>query len=104
MRRKIGRIRAALPDVLVKAFADKGLTAEFEAEDLRPATGSWRTDFRLDVYRWEGQGRLFFPDDGIWLPITVDSYCTMTDCVRYGVSVERDSRGTVTQYDAYALG
>lgn len=96
-RKKIGRTRAALPALLVKAFAEIGVTARFEAEHLRPATGYWRTDIRADVYRWEGSGEKQI-EDGTWMGISVDSWDTMTDCVRHGVEVSRDGAG----YDASA--
>lgn len=56
-------------------------------EDLRPQSGAWRTDVRLDVCRWEAT--LKEATGRVWL---VQCRDTMSDCVRYGVAIEPDSR------------
>lgn len=47
------------------------------AEDLIPATGSWRTNIDLDVYRWEG-----FVTDDYGIRRFIGSYETMTRLVK----------------------
>lgn len=94
---RIGRTRERLPGFLVKAFADIGITARFEPKYLRPAEGYWRTSIYADVYRWEGQGEMLL-SDGSWSTISVDSWDTMTDCVRHGCTVSKDG----VSFDAHA--
>ena len=61
--------------------------------DLRlwEAEGYWRTDIRADVYRWECQaitsGRTDYSDG---LTVSLCSWNTMTDCVRFGFEIKRD--------------
>lgn len=71
MRRRashIGRLRIAAADIL-----SRDLGFRVDPSDIKPATGAWRTDWRLDVYRWE----LFTRDDnnryvvaGCWETLT----------------------------------
>lgn len=98
MRQKIGKTRESLPGILVKAFAEIGITARFDAKHLRPATGHWRTSVYADVYRWEGSGEML-QSDGSWITISVDSWDTMTDCVHHGCTV---LAGRPTVFDASA--
>jgi hypothetical protein len=56
-----------------------------EWDDLRPAKGAWRTNWRLDVYRWE----LYCQKDG--QPFVAGCWWTMTECVKAG-AVEYDKK------------
>ncbi len=55
---------------------------------LRPAQGAWRTDERLDVYRWEGYGEISYSKGERWIGFSVDSWDTMTRSLRYGFTIE----------------
>ena len=44
----VGRVRIAAAKLITK-YTD----LDVKPEDIQPATGSWRTDWRQDVYRWE---------------------------------------------------
>jgi hypothetical protein len=54
------------------------LGVDCEWDDLRPAKGAWRTNWRLDVYRWE----LYCQKDG--QPFVAGCWWTMTECVKAG--------------------
>lgn len=45
----IGRLRTRAAKILNKNFPEW----DVRPEDIKPATGRWRTDWRMDVYRWE---------------------------------------------------
>lgn len=47
--RHCGRIRIAAAEILNKAFPE----LDVKPEDVQPATGRARTDWRMDIYRWE---------------------------------------------------
>lgn len=87
--KRVGKTRKRLALKLEAAFLAIGEVAMVEAEALRSAAGYWRTDYRADTYRWEGQCRVRL-SDGSWMAFGLDSWDTMTDCVRSGVTVERD--------------
>lgn len=71
---------------LAELIAAQGYTVA--PEDLMPQTGAWRTDHRLDVCRWESVAFV----DGNGRRWMVQCWDTMSDCVRYGVTIERDGR------------
>lgn len=71
---------------------------EVQPEWLRPAQGYWRSDFQADVYRWEGKF-LRKLEDGSWFICTIDSWSTMTDCVRHGIDIDREK---AWQFNCYA--
>ena len=81
LRWRIGRTRVRLAEMLTAL----GYTAR--PEDLRPQLGAWRTDRRLDVCRWEGT--VLGPDGMTRL---IQSWDTMTACVRRGIEVTPDTR------------
>lgn len=85
----VGRVRERLARMLEAAFTAIGEEASVQASELRPATGYWRTDHRADAFRWEGRCRVRLKD-GTWTVRGLDSWDTMTDCVRSGVTIERD--------------
>ena len=68
----IGRTRIAAAEILTKHF---GFLVE--PEDIVPTTGAWRTDWRLDVYRWE-----LFTHKGS-LPVIRGCWTTLTEFVRF---------------------
>ena len=45
----VGKLRLRVARILAKQFPE----LDIRPEDMRPATGRWRSDRRLDVYRWE---------------------------------------------------
>ena len=45
----IGRLRIRAAKILNANFPEW----DVQPEDIKPATGRWRTDWRMDVYRWE---------------------------------------------------
>lgn len=45
----VGRLRIRAAAILRANFPEW----DVRPEDISPATGAWRTDRRLDVYRWE---------------------------------------------------
>ncbi len=69
----IGATRIKLAEIVSKC-----LGVECTPNDLYPAKGAWRTDVRLDVYRWEivaTKGNI---------PFVAGCWDTMTDCVKAG--------------------
>ena len=60
----IGRVRIELAKLLTKE-----LGFQVEPTDLYPATGSWRTDVRLDVHAWEWMDGVH-PSAGCWDSMT----------------------------------
>lgn len=79
--RHVGRVRVRLSEIL----AEHGYVVA--PDDLRPQTGAWRTDCRLDVCRWEATLTDVTGCD--WL---VQCWDTMTECVRRGVDIRPDTR------------
>jgi hypothetical protein len=75
-----GRVRVRLAEMLAARLHADGYTVRFNPETLRPAQGYWRTDFRADVYRWEGSFEIYRHEE--WTQVMVDSWSTMTDCIR----------------------
>lgn len=71
----------------------------FRAVVLTPAKGAWRTDRRLDVYRWEGygvtSGYAHLPDG---LDVSFASCDTMTDCIRHGIILDKGDAGIPTDF------
>jgi hypothetical protein len=49
-----------------------------QPEDISPATGAWRTNWRLDVYRWE-----LYASNGKF-PVVLGCWQRLTDFVRFG--------------------
>ena len=77
MRRRnkhhVGRVRIAAAKILAANFPD----LDVRPEDISPASGRNRTDWRLDIYRWELFTRT---KDG--LPAIFGSWERLTDFVR----------------------
>lgn len=80
----IGRLRIAAAEVLSKGFGFR-----VDPEDIKPATGRARSDWRQDIYRWE-----LFAHNGR-LPVVFASWVTLTEFVRKakrnGFHVNKDS-------------
>lgn len=72
-RNAIGATRIKLAKIVSDC-----LGVECTPSDLYPAKGSWRTDRRLDVYRWEVVAK----KRGV--PFVAGCWDTMTDCVKEG--------------------
>lgn len=77
---------------------------EVYPEDLRPAQGRERSDWRLDIQRWNGHGRVTDGRYGLapGFGVQFDSWDTMTDCVRRGIVLDRDSRSSAGVFDVSA--
>lgn len=74
MRRRahhIGRLR-----IRAAAILSANLGYPVQPEDISPATGSWRTDWRLDVYRWE-----LYTRTASGLPVVAGCWMTLTQFV-----------------------
>ena len=74
--RHIGRLRES-----VAAYLSRELERKIYPDDLRLPTGSWRTDIRLDVYRFE-----VYTGNTLTLPYyggVVGCWETLTEFYRY---------------------
>lgn len=82
--RQVGRVRIKLAALLQKSFpvSSGGLTLTWEPTNLFPATGRYRTDWRMDCARWEGAARHYREDGTFWTVTTVHSYYPMRDLIR----------------------
>jgi hypothetical protein len=88
----VGKLRQRLAKAIVQAFADKGVTVRLDPKNLYPAQGRWRSDFRMDVMRWEGFLELVIEETGGFLRMSVESWDTMTVCIK-GFTLWRGSPG-----------
>lgn len=75
-RHQPGRVRRRLTELLREAGF------ELEPEDIAEARGYWRQR-RQENYLWDAHVR---HRDHI-LPVEISSFCTMTECVRYGFEI-----------------
>jgi hypothetical protein len=90
--RHIGRLRIAAAKILNEAFPK----IHVEPEDIQPATGSYRTDWRQDVYRWELFASIKGP--GRRVPFCGQCWQSLTDFVRNakaGGKVEMNNDGDI---------
>jgi hypothetical protein len=89
----VGRLRIRAAGILGRHFP--GL--DIRPEDIRPATGHWRTDCRADVYRWE----VFCRNRQYGHPVILGCWQTLTEFValaaKYGVE-----QGDLPPYDISA--
>lgn len=78
---------------LAARLAEVGLAAA--PEDLRPAQGRERSDWRLDIHRWDGFATTTDGRYGLIAGATVglSSWDTMTACARQGVVIDKDQNG-----------
>lgn len=88
--RIVGRTRIRLAEKLKEEFAKMGVEVRIDPKLLRAAQGRWRTDFRADVYRWEGSFEKQL-EDGSWAQQTISSWDTMTDCAK-GLEIYNEDR------------
>lgn len=83
----VGRLRIKAADILNRQFPNW----DVRPEDISPATGRWRTDWRLDVYRWE----LTTFDRAAKMPVVCGCWDTLTRFVKlaskYGCSINKDN-------------
>lgn len=79
-----GRTRQKLAKLLQENFpvSAGGLALTWEASDLHPATGAYRTNVMLDTWRWEGYARHYRPDGSHWMVLSVGSYTPMTELIK----------------------
>jgi len=92
---KMGKIQ----ERLVRLLEAQG----FNDIELRAAQGSWRTDVRLDVYRWEGTGRVEKRSDlPAGLSVMFASWDTMTSCVRRGIELDKGDSGLANDFLVWA--
>ena len=85
----IGRVRIRLAKII-----SRDLGIDCKPEDLKPATGSYRTDWRQDVYRWE-----VFSKTKSGLPFVAGCWDSMSDCVKAG-SVVYNNCGEIHLLDS----
>lgn len=81
-RNHIGRLRIRAANILARQFHDW----DVRPEDICPATGRGRSDWRQDVYRWE-----LFTRTKTGIPLVYGSWQTLTRFVslasRYGCEI-----------------
>lgn len=78
----VGQTRERLAELL-----EVEMDYPVDPNDLRPVTGSWRTDVRLDVQRWDAS----LPGGYMGKSMCAGSWHTMTELVKMGVSVQYDT-------------
>jgi hypothetical protein len=83
------KLQAQFPSIRLEgnAFDDTPPTLiqlEWPADRLYPATGSYRTDVRLDCARWEGFGLAVRPDGTRWTFWSIHGYTKMSDLIGPG--------------------
>ncbi len=76
----VGRLRIRAAAILAKAFPEW----DVRPEDIKPVTGRSRTDWRIDVYRWELFTRLKRRNsyDRSELPVVCGCWLTLTKFVK----------------------
>ena len=85
-------MRKTLRERLTDRLAAVGLTVR--PADFMPAKGSYRTNAQLDCHLWEASG-FFLPEATESCPaptgfkVHIASFSRMTDCARYGITIER---------------
>lgn len=79
-----GRVRQKLARLLQDNFpvSTGGLALTWEPEHLHPATGRYRTDWRMDCARWEGFARHYRCDGTFWTVLNVHSYTPMSELIK----------------------
>jgi hypothetical protein len=78
-------VKRALAERLQREIPTLGaLPITWSAEDLYDAKGAYRTG-NSDTYRWSGAAR--FTDTGN-SALVVDSYLSMTECLKYQGDIE----------------
>lgn len=89
MHENAGRTRQRLAKMLAAAFPKQlNYVFKIEPHQIYPAKGGARTCASSDTYRWTAHGSILIP--GRWMPCCIDSFSTMTDCLRRGVTISED--------------
>jgi hypothetical protein len=96
----VGRLRQRLAKAIVQAFANEGIEVRCDPSKLMPAQGAWRSDSRLDCYRWEGWMDVLINDR--WQQRSISSWDPMSVCIK-GFTVWRE-RGAAYEVAAIELG
>ena len=91
--RPAGRVREKLAAMLQKSFpvSAGGLELTWLPEQLYPATGRYRTDWRMDCARWEGFARHYKPDGTFWTVLSVHSYTPMSKLIKASALILSES-------------
>lgn len=76
----VGRTRERLAIMIEERLADAGWIVRCNAEDLRPATGSHRTNKRLDIMPWDGY--IDLKRESGWIRMSICSWITMSSLIR----------------------
>lgn len=78
---KIQRLAA----LLQKSFPDRnGLPVVWPVDEIYPATGAWRTNVNLDVWRWSAYAHYVGPDGKeCGTAYAVGSYATITELIKF---------------------
>jgi hypothetical protein len=83
VRRGPGRVRQRLAAVLNASLPSiNGVRVVWKAEQLYPATGRYRSDYRMDCCRWEGF--CYMADRPEQVFSSVHCWHTMSECVKAG--------------------
>jgi hypothetical protein len=103
--RQVSRLRTKLAALIQAAFkAQFNMTVNVDGADLHPATGAWRTNVMLDVYRWEGSGYWTDHDHkGRGLMVSIDSWEPMTALVKHGRVKISPDRSCATNFEVWKL-
>ena len=76
----VGKLRQRLAKAIIQAFDNEGVEVRCDPAKLAPALGRWRTDYRMDVMRWEGFIEIF--RSGSWMKMGIESWDTMSACIK----------------------
>lgn len=82
--RTVGRVRKKLAKLLQENFPTTPLGVEltWRPEKLYPATGSYRTNVRLDCWRWEGFAVHIRQDGTEYTALAVGGYTKMSELIK----------------------
>jgi len=83
-----GRVKIKLAKLLTEVLQERYPGIVVDPELLIDAKGSWRTDWRHDVYRWESLS-IPIPGNNV-LSVHLASWSTMTSLVKHGVVLSPD--------------
>ncbi|WP_162949981.1 hypothetical protein [Pseudomonas aeruginosa] len=77
---KVRRLAALLEE----SFPQRnGLKITWRPEQIYPAQGRWRSDVRMDVWRWEAFGVHIRSDGTETTMMSVGSYATITELIKF---------------------
>lgn len=96
----MSKLRDKLAALISQQFFDQEQKlVNTDGRDLFPAQGWYRTSIRADCYRWEGSCQWMIGGSSTGLPIVLYGCDTMTEMVKCGVILTKDSE---TSYDVHA--